>query len=166
MSMEKPNNFKVFDVKNALMDYECNRLIQLYDDKHINYINEFYGFDVEYIDKRVEDITFDLTNYDIKNQEPIYITKTTKDEPNRIDAWESDSRQIKLSGNRIFTVLIFLSEGSIMFPKISLEHKSKPGDAIIWNSLGKDGRILDSVNKISPNTYYIKKWVREKEFKG
>jgi hypothetical protein len=161
-----PTEFKVFDIKNALMDYECNRLIQLYDDKHINYINEFHGFDIEYIIKRVEDIAFDLTNYDIKNQEPIYISKNKKDDPSRIDAWMDGSKNIELSGNRVFTVLFFLSEGSIVFPKIKLQHIAKSGDAIIWNNVVKDGRIEDAVHQISPDTYYIKKWVREKEFNG
>lgn len=163
----KPDKFQIVKIENALMDYECQRLIDLYEETNIEFINDFYGFDIEYLNHRIEDITNELTGIDIINQEPTYITKSLpngKIEPIRSDAWSEESGLINEYGNRIFTLIIFLSPGEILFPNINLRHITKAGDGIVWNNIGTDGRIIDSVNQISNNTYYIKKWVREKPF--
>jgi len=149
------------------MDYECQRLINLYNDEAMEFINGFYGFDIEYIIHRVEDITHELTDININHQEPIYITKSADiglTEPNRADSWADDNPITKQYGNRIFTFMTFLTEGEIFFPNIKLRHKVKAGDGLIWNNVIKEGRIMDSINQVSNNTYYIKKWVREKPF--
>jgi hypothetical protein len=159
-----PNEFKIFDVKNALLEYEYTRLIQFYDETHIEYLTDFHGFDMEYIIKRVEDITMDLTGIELAHQEPIYISKSLENEPNRIDAWSTNAPETKQFGNRLFTLLICLSEGVVKFPYLNLEHIIKPGDGLIWNNVVNNERVLNSVSNISPNTYYIKKWIREKEF--
>jgi hypothetical protein len=149
------------------MDYECARLIELYNTEKMEFIRDFHGFDYEYIVSRIEDIVHELTNIDIINQEPIYITKSAAiglKEPVRSDAWVDDSPPTKQYGNRLFTVLFFLSEGEVTFPQVKLNHKMKAGDALVWNNVVEAGRVIDSINQVSNDTYYIKKWVREKPF--
>ncbi len=161
------DKFQIFKVQSALMEYECQRLIDLYNAERMNFIRDFHGFDVDYINYRVEDIVYDLTGIDINHQEPIFIAKTADiglKEPIRSDAWENDSPPTKQYGNRLFTALFFLADGDVLFPRIKLKHEMKMGDAIIWNNVVKSGRALDSINQISNDTYYIKKWVREKPF--
>lgn len=165
--MMRNDKFQIFKVQNALMKYECDRLIDLYNAEHIDFIRDFYGFDVDYIDYRVEDIVHDLTGIDINHQEPIYIGKTAGvglKEPNRSDAWEDGSPPTAQYGNRIFTALFFLSDGDVLFPHIKLQHKMNAGDAIVFNNVVTSGRLPDAINHISNDTYYIKKWVREKPF--
>jgi hypothetical protein len=165
--MVRSDNFKIFNVKNALTTFECERLIKLYNDEQIEFINEFYGFDVEYIIKKVEDVTYELTNLDIINQEPIYLAKSSPigiEEPIRADAWEDNTDPTKQYGNRLFTTLIFLTPGEITFPNINLKHQCNIGDGLVWNNVITQGRTLESINQISNDTYYIKKWTRENPF--
>ena len=160
----RPNKFQIVKINNALMDYECKRLIDLYEEQKMEFINQFFDFDIEYINHRVEDIVHEMTNYPISKQESIYITKSAsvgQIEPNRADSWEDGSDLTKDYGNRVFTCMIFLTEGEIFFPKINLRHKAKVGDGLIWNNVIESGRILDSINQVSNDTYYIKKWVRD-----
>jgi len=162
--MTAPDTFKIYKIQNALFDYECDKLIQLYEQHHMEWITDFYGFDLEYIDQRLSDITHDLTGEEYINQEPPYITKSTKDDPARIDAWTNDNPLCAQYGNRTFTVLFLLSDGFVTFPNINIQHTMKKGDSLIWNNITTDGRVIDSVNIVGPDTYYIKKWVREKPF--
>lgn len=157
--------FQIVKIDNALMDYECQRLIDLYNTEHVDFIQKFYGFDVEYINYRVEDIVYELTNLDIIHQEPIYIAKTQKNEPIRSDAWEANNPLTEQYGNRIFTFICFLTDGEIFFPRLNLRHKVIAGNALIWNNVINFERTLDALNQISDETIYIKKWVREKPFK-
>ena len=165
--LKRPNKFRIVKVQNALFAYECERLIQLYNKESLEFIYDFYGFDVEYINLRIEDIVCELSNLDVIYQEPIYITKTPKigiTEPNRSDAWADDNPLTKQYGNRVFSAVFFLTNGTITFPNIKLQHEMKAGDALIWNNVVEAGRALDSINHISNDTYYVKKWVREKPF--
>jgi len=165
--MIRPTNFKIVKINNALMDYECQRLIDLYKNEKVEFMNDFYGFDIEYINLRVEDIIHDLTGIDVIYQEPIYISKSADigvKEPTRADAWEDTNPIIKQYGNRVFTFMAFLTEGEIHFPQINLKHKAKVGDGLVWNNVIESGRVLDSINQVSNDTYYIKRWVREKPF--
>ena len=149
------------------MEYECQRLIDLYNEEKMEFIKGFHGFDVEYINNRVEDIVQELTGIEIIYQEPMFITKSAdigKQEPNRSDSWSDDDPIINQYGNRIFTFMIFLTPGELFFPNINLRHITKTGDGIIWNNVTKSGRTLDSINQVSNNTYYVKKWIREKPF--
>lgn len=166
MISSRPNKFQVVKINNVLFDYECQRLIRLYNEENVDFIKGFYGFDVEYINNRLEDVMYELTGYQIINQEPIYITKSapTDHEKNRSDAWSDDNPIVEKYGNRVFTLLVFLSDGDLFFPQINLRHKAKVGDGIIWNNVDQNGRLLQSINKISNNTHYLKKWVREKPF--
>ena len=163
----RPEKFQIFKVSNALMPYECKRLIELHQAIDTQFVMDFHGFDVEYIDNRIVDITHELTNIDEVNQEPFYIAKT-KDgnaiETNRADAWNDGDKETLQYGNRIFTALFLLSDGEVFFPNINLQHKMNAGDALIWNNVVVSGRVLDAINRISNNTYYVKKWVREKPF--
>ncbi len=163
----RPTKFQIAKINNALLDYECKRLIDLYNSEKMEFINQFYGFDIEYINHRVEDIVLELTGIDIIQQEPIYITKSAdakNAEPNRADSWEDNNPITKQYGNRLFTFMVFLTEGELFFPKINLRHNTKVGDGFIWNNIIESGRVLDSINHVSNDTYYIKKWVREKPF--
>lgn len=167
LDIMRPNKFQIINVDNTLFDYECTRLIDLYNAEKMEFINQFYGFDIEYINHRLEDTMFELTGYDIVNQEPTYITKSSSigtKEPNRADAWSDDNPIVKPYGNRVFTLMVFLSEGELYFPHIKLRHRAKIGDGLIWNNVVMEGRVLDAINQVSNDTYYIKKWVREKPF--
>lgn len=163
----RTETFKIYKIKNALADFECDRLLKFYNEEHKEFIDDFFGFDVEYIIKKMEDITNDVTNIDIINQEPIYITKSSKigiEEPTRADAWEDNTPQTEQYGNRLFTTLVFLTPGEITFPNINLKHQCNAGDGLVWNNVTTQGRTLESINQISNDTHYIKKWTREKPF--
>lgn len=165
--MKRPDKFQIIKINNALMKYECERLIDLHSEEKMSFIEEFHGFDIEYINHRLEDIVHELTGIEIIKQEPIYIAKSAdigKKEPNRADAWADDDPIINNYGNRVFTFIVFLTDGEIYFPNINLRHKAKAGDGIIWNNVVDAGRVMDSINQVSNDTYYIKKFVREKPF--
>eukprot|EP01129_Flabellula_baltica_P002365 TRINITY_DN12181_c0_g1_i1.p1 TRINITY_DN12181_c0_g1~~TRINITY_DN12181_c0_g1_i1.p1 ORF type:complete len:247 (+),score=27.24 TRINITY_DN12181_c0_g1_i1:18-758(+) len=94
--------------------------------------------------RQVEKKIADWTHIPVDNGESFYILRYTEGQQYKPhNDYFSDSHLIGGKGNRMATVLLYLStpeEGSgTIFPNINLEVPAKKGDAVLFYSLNPDG---------------------------
>jgi prolyl 4-hydroxylase len=117
-----------------------------------------------------------LTGLPLKNQEPLQVLHYRKGEEYapHFDAFpESTKSHEKHGGNRISTVILYLSEvaqgGTTTLPEMGLSVHPHPGLGLYFNNVGRDGQILQkSLHAGDPviagEKWIATKWIRERAY--
>lgn len=126
----------------------------------------------------IEKRSSELLNIPLKNFEPLQVVTYSNNQEYKphLDSFEKQADTVKMSGNRKFTLLCYLTDvppergGGTLFPKLGLLIQPKLGTAIVWENLNRDGTVnKKTLHAALPVINYYKAainiWIREREYK-
>ena len=162
---------QIYQLSGLLETQACDILIKHGENYGQGYLIGFYGFTIEAILNKIEKQTQNLTGLPIENQEPLYLERIVENKQNfRYDCFHENhpdyNKEIKKGGNRLFSVVFYLTDTSeIFFPEINMKKQHKKGDGLIWNNM-VNGKPTKEISYMNNGSGWIAiKWIREKEFK-
>lgn len=168
-------DFYIIKLENLLTNEECKHLINLAKNKGLDdstvYQNKLivdqthrkskqaWIYEDDEVVKKISNIAFKLSNYPVENQEQLQIVKYDKGGMfnEHYDACDTNecSKIFKNSGQRLFTLLIYLNDasefegGETKFTIINETIKPKIGMGILFNNVSEDQITAHPLSKHS-----------------
>ena len=181
-------NYDIQEIPHFLTDEECNKIIELtnnklfpsriYSDKNDVYSNDSRKSNQTWLDdshpviKQISDRVRQYTKTDNKYQEPLQVVNYPVGGFFRphYDACEGNKefceRMDGTYGPRLFTVLFYLNDnfegGETVFPKINKSVVAEKGKAVIFRNVNDDGVIIKQALHGGEPIKSGEKWIANK----